>query len=150
MTTRCKRPLYDCRVPFTVLSHTADTGIEATASTLPGLIQELAMGMWSLIAQPSPCPPDHPIEFEIAALSAPDLVVDALAELLYRAEAAGVVVCEVQVEGSDRSLNATVRADAMAARTVDLLGPPIKGVTYHDLIVREDDDGWYGQVYFDV
>jgi len=137
-------------VPFTVLSHTADSGIEARASTLPGLIRELAVGMFSLVADPDPCLPDRLIEFEIAAPSAPDLVVDVLAELLSRAEAAAIVVCEVEVDRGDRPLEVAIRAGGVPAETVELVGPPIKGVTYHELVVREDDNGWYGRVYLDV
>jgi SHS2 domain-containing protein len=137
-------------VPFTVLSHTADTGIEATAASLAGLVGELAAGMFSLVAQPDPCLPDQRLEFEITAPSPQELVVDVLAELLYQAEVTDVVPCEVAVESGIRPLDVIVRAGAVSSGSVDLVGPPIKAVTYHDLVVRESEDGWYGRVYLDV
>jgi SHS2 domain-containing protein len=35
-------------------------------------------------------------------------------------------------------------------KDVELTGPPIKAVTYHQLQVAETDEGWSATVYFDV
>ena len=43
-------------MPYEVLSHTADSGIEATADTLPELIGVLATGMFDLMAPAAPGP----------------------------------------------------------------------------------------------
>lgn len=117
---------------------------------MPQLIEELAAGMAGLVVDPERYSSDHWLEFTVAAGSPPDLVVDTLGELLYRSETADAVVCEVSVDEDVGALGVAVRAGTVDAQTVELAGPPIKGVTYHDLVVREEDGGWYGRVYFDV
>jgi SHS2 domain-containing protein len=133
-----------------VLSHTADTGVEATARSLDGLIAELATGMFELMARVEPDSVDRWIEIEVSAETLPDLVVDALSELLYRCEVEDVVFGAFRVR-------ATVDPPAvhMAAGGVDVagavaVGPVIKAVTYHGLVVEHRGDGWHGTVYFDV
>ena len=136
-------------MPHRVLAHTADTGVEATAPTLAALVAELAAGVTELMVDPRRHTPTTAIEFDVAASSAPDLVVDALSELLSRADAIGVMPIRVDVVAHG-SFAVTVNAAAVDAGAADLIGPPIKAVTYHDLAVRDDGAGWYGRVYLDV
>lgn len=79
--------------PYKVLSQTADTGIEATAASISGLIAELATGMFELMAPVTPCPHDIPIEVEVNAPTLEDLVVELLSELLYESEAQDLILC---------------------------------------------------------
>jgi SHS2 domain-containing protein len=132
-----------------VLAHTADTGIEATASGFAELIEEFATGMFALMALAEPCAPIREVRFEIESDTYEDLVVDTLAELLFRFETEDLLFCDVGAEmmGPTR---VQVRAGGISTEEVELVGPPIKAVTYHDLQVIERDGGWYGRVYFDV
>lgn len=135
-------------MPYTVLSHTADTGIEATAPTLEALISELAAGMFSLVARV-----DGPLEVEakaeVASPSTEGLVVDVLSDLLYLSEVEELVFAEFQVSVAVEN-TATVLARGVSLEEAEVTGPPIKAVTYHDLVVEETADGWLGRVYFDV
>lgn len=136
-------------MPYTVLSHTADTGIEATAGSLTDLIEELAAGMFGLVADLEPCPADYVIRASVEAPSTEDLVVDVLAELVYRSEVENLFLCEFEVQATSATAVEVV-AGGVEAQSVELLGPPIKAVTYHGLMVDQNNDGWYGRVYFDV
>lgn len=130
-----------------VLSHTADTGIEATAPSLAELIGELAKGMFSLIAVPERAAARwHTAGVEAATPE--DLVVDLLSELLWLSEVEDVVFSDFRVEADHRA--ATVEAGGVPVADVAATGPPIKAVTYHQLVVEPRGDGWYGRVYFDV
>ncbi len=133
----------------TPLSHTADTGLEATSSDLAGLIAELALGMFELMAPVDPCPADRQSTAEIAASTVEDLVVDCLSELLYLSEVEDTHFCRVEVEPTgDKAV--TVRLWGVPTPSVEPTGPPIKAVTYHQLEVARRDEGWFGRVYFDV
>jgi SHS2 domain-containing protein len=136
-------------MPYRVLDHTADTGIEATAASPEELIHELAAGMFALT---SPLEAEQATAWVTVEAKSPtlaDLVFDVLSELLYRAEVEDLAFCEFRVamegEGS-----ATITAGGVPIVTAEATGPPIKAVTYHDLVVEERDGGWYGRVYFDV
>jgi SHS2 domain-containing protein len=43
-----------------------------------------------------------------------------------------------------------VQAGGLLVDAVEPIGPPIKAVTYHELVVEQRDGVWYGRVYFDV
>lgn len=136
-------------MPYSVLAHTADTGIEAAADTFPELLHDLATGMFGLMGSPAPCTSDHAIEVAVESSGYGDLVVDVLSELLYHSEVEDLFLCRFEVEATGPT-SAKVRAGGVANTEVELTGPPIKAVTYHDVTVSETDDGWYGRVYFDV
>ncbi len=132
-----------------MLSHTADAGLEATATTFVGLVEELATGMFELIAPVDPAGADRAATVEVASPTVEDLVVDMLSELLYRAEVDDTIFCDFAAQQPD-SHTLKVVARGCDSTSIELGGTPIKVVTYHDLVVRQDESGWYGRVYFDV
>ena len=71
---------------FGVLSHTADTGIEATADSLADIIGELCAAMFGLIAPVEPSAARRWVGVNVVAQRIEGLVVDTLSELLYHAE----------------------------------------------------------------
>lgn len=133
-----------------VLSHTADTGVEANAETLPALIGELAAGMFDTMATLEHCKPVHRFETMVEADTLEDLVVDLLSELLWSFEVEGVMLCDFRVDLVGPPYRATVEAGAIPKEAVEVIGPPVKAVTYHELVVEREDHDWYGKVYFDV
>jgi SHS2 domain-containing protein len=141
---------YAASVPYTILPHTADTGIAATAANLPELIGDLATGMFASMAKLPPAGPGRRVRIDVTSDSVEDLVVDVLAELLTRAEIDDIVFTTFDVEFSGPN-RAVVTAHGVDVEEVEAVGPPIKAVTYHDLTVRSHDDGsWEAVVYFDV
>ncbi|MDJ0924306.1 MAG: archease [Acidimicrobiia bacterium] len=136
-------------MPYTVLSHTADAGIEATASTLSELLCELATGMFSLMGSLEPCAQTQAVEVDVASTSRDELVVDVLSELLYHSEVEDLFLCSFEARTSEPH-RVHMRAGGVPNSAVKLSGAPIKAVTYHDVAVHETADGWYGRVYLDV
>lgn len=133
-----------------MLSHTADTGIEATADSPAALIQELATGMFGLIATIGPRTAEQWIAMRVESATFEDLVVDTLSELLYHFEVGDIFFCEFRVDMEPGTLVVTVEAGGVPIHTVEPAGPPIKAVTYHRLTVEERGQVWYARVYFDV
>ncbi|HEX6301817.1 MAG TPA: archease [Acidimicrobiia bacterium] len=136
-------------MPHSTLEHTADTGLEASADSLPQLIEELALGMFELMAAIETCPDDQIVEAAVEATSNEDLVVDTLSELLYLSETEGVHFCRFEVSTAG-DFAVEIQAMGVPTEDVELDGPPIKAVTYHQLQVSETDEGWSANVYFDV
>ncbi len=134
---------------YTVLSHTADTGIEVQGDSLGELIAHLAYGMFDLMYDSAQLPPGEPASFRVSSWSPAELAVDVLTELLFRSETEDVAYCDITVaiDGTSATLAATVRSTSRAT----LRGAPIKAVTYHDLAVEKRRNGtWFGRVIFDV
>jgi SHS2 domain-containing protein len=135
---------------YRILAHTADTGIEAEADSLASLIEVVAVGMFELMAESDETNALYWVEFEISSATVADLLVDVLSELLFRHETQDLVFLETQIEAEPDPPVAKVRAGGMPLATVEQVGPPIKAVTYHDLLVEKRDQGWFARVYFDV
>jgi SHS2 domain-containing protein len=135
------------------LEHTADVGFDVSADTLPELFERAAAGMFVLLLGDAPAPPEameqgrevHRIRLQAAE---PALLLAAwLRELLYLYESEGLrpVITEFRTL-DERELDAMVtwaRPSAAPLRE-------IKGVTYHQLYLRQERDGWRGRVIFDV
>jgi SHS2 domain-containing protein len=137
-------------MPHNVLSHTADTGLEATAPTLAALIAELAAGMFGLIAQVRPDSTLRWVELAVQSPTPEDLAVDVLSTLLWHSEVDDILFSAFEVRQPQDALEVTVRAGGAPTKEVESMGPPIKAVTYHGLVIEEREGGWYGRVYFDV
>lgn len=133
-------------MPHRVLSHTADTGIEATAETLSDLLGELLAAMFALMAEGLAA--RRWIETTVESETVSDLVVDTLSEALYYSEVEDLMLCAFEVEAEPGK--ATVRLGGLPMGEIEATGAAIKAVTYHGLAVEERPGGWYGRVYFDV
>ncbi len=129
------------------IDHTADTGLTVRAATLPELLSAAAEGMFRLMYGEVPST-DRRIVFTVPDEPPVDLLYDVLAELLWRSEAEDLAVGHVEVV----SVGAGYRVEATGASTADveLVGPPIKAVTWHDLVCERRDAGWFARVIFDV
>jgi len=133
-----------------ILSHTADTGIEASADDLSGLIVELATGMFESMASARPgSQPRRQVEVEIARSEPVEIVVETLSELLYTSEVEDLFLCQFEATPTGEH-GMRVTAVGVPFDLVESHGPPIKAVTYHDLEIVETPEGWRGRVYFDV
>ena len=135
---------------YRILSHTADTGIEATADSLATLIEEVMRAMFGLVASLDSGAAERWIDFSVEAATAEDLLVDTLSELLYRSEVDDLVFCDYRVRVDEGRFNADVEAGGVPTPAVESEGPPIKAVTYHGLVAEQRDGGWFARVYFDV
>ncbi len=140
-------------MPYQFLDHTADVAVRVTAASLDRLFEEAAAALTATVVEAPGVRADRRVELALEA-SAPDLLlVDWLTEL----------VCRFDTDGW-----LTARADARVRRTGGVwrleagsVGEPfdearhrvralVKGVTYHQLAIRETADGVETVVVFDV
>jgi SHS2 domain-containing protein len=133
---------------YQTLSHTADTGIVTRADTLADVIANAAFAMFDLVYDTAAVIADRTVDFTARAENAPDLLVEVLTELLYLSETEDVAFSGFDVRADVR--RAVVRAVGFSTEDVELRGPPIKAVTYHDLRCEPTGDLWEAQVIFDV
>jgi SHS2 domain-containing protein len=133
---------------YQVLSHTADTGISTRADSLEAVIGNAAFAMFDLMFELPEDEPGIPVEIELEAAEPPDLLVSALSELLYRSEVGDVAYTNLAVRTDGNHL--VIEAEAHPVHALELRGPPIKAVTYHDLRCEPTADGWFARVIFDV
>jgi len=133
---------------YEIIDHTADTGIETVGRTLANAIENAAFAMFDLMYDLSSLSREASVTFETTAISPPELLVDVLSELLFRSETDDLVFTEFRVHES--GMRATVDAGGASIQGLELRGPPIKAITYHDLRCEPVGGGWEIRVIFDV
>ncbi len=134
---------------YEVLSHTADTGIIVFGATLREVFENGAFAMVDLMFGIGDLVESERVRIEVEAANVEDLLVDWLSTLLFEAETRDLAFCSFEIEVLDdcRLLGSV---GGLASAGLELSGPPIKAVTYHQLSIEETPHGWSARVVFDV
>ena len=139
------------RPSFEVIDHTADVGIIAYGSDLRELLENAALGMFSLMADLSTVSPRQRREVCVE-IPMPDpelLLLRWLKELHYLRESEAFIPCQAQVTHlSETEVTGIVMGEPLHDGIVLL--HHIKAVTHHLLRIEPDDGGLKVQVIFDV
>ena len=133
-------------MPYRILEHTADVGIEATAADIPALFSEGVRATAAVILDTDPPSGDPGEAIAVEADDVETLLAELLSEALWRFESTGALPVAADLEVSETTATGRFRViqDAIVG------GPAIKAVTYHQLSVERVADEWRARVYFDV
>jgi SHS2 domain-containing protein len=134
-------PLYGYRE----IEHTADWELEVWAPDLRGLLEQAARGMYALSGMCLERSQFEQRELEYHAEDAESLLVVFLGELLHFIEQENLAFNEFQIELHGYALHAQ-----LCGAQVRKIDKEIKAVTYHNLDVRQSDDGLRVNIVFDV
>lgn len=138
---------------YRLLEHTADLGIEVTASGLGELFTEALRALTDVLTSLDRVGFDEVCSVELSAPSLEGLLVDWLNEAIFLHETEGLVFARAAVD---------VRRDAQGWHlTAELDGEPfsleqhglktlIKAATHHQLQVEQDAGRWRARVIFDL
>lgn len=130
-----------------IVEHTADWALRLRGRDLNELFTHAAKGMaWLLAGDTETVPLDTAREVSLEAFDAEELLVLWLGELAYWAERDGLVF---PVANLDRVTTHTLAGTVRGGRPAELQ-KHIKAVTYHDLAIRQVEDGLEVTVVFDV
>ena len=123
------------------------------APTRGGLFSAAADALTEAVTDPASVHPERSLTLDVRAEDLETLLVDWLAELVYRFEVDQWLTASAEVAvGEDPAgfhLHATVRGETFdsARHPIKVL---IKGVTYHALSIAETPGGWTATVVFDI
>lgn len=134
---------------FEALEHTADEGLRAWGPDLPALLAAAARGLFAVIADPETVRPERERRLELEADSREELLHDWLERLNGLHQTEGELYRDFEVETDGRHLVARFRGEPIDPGRHDLR-EEVKGVTWHDLVVRETADGLEARILFDV
>jgi len=136
--------------PYELIDHTADVGVRAFGKTLEELFRNAALGMFEIIADLETVGATATTELTLTAETLEDLYILWHQELLFQSSVDGVVYKEFNFsELTEKKLSATVRGEKFNPKTQSLK-KEIKAATYHGLKVRKTQEGWVGEVIFDI
>ena len=127
------------------IEHTADWELEVWAPDLTGLLEQAALGMYSLADITLQPQPRIRKSFELTALDEESLLVDFLNELLWYGEDMGLAFDEFDLTYDRCLLCAEIEGGPIA-----FIGKEIKAATFHDLKIRRGARGLEARVVFDV
>jgi SHS2 domain-containing protein len=130
------------------IDHTADTAIRVTADTLEELYLGAAESMFAVTARVPEHAAGTPRTYTVEGADRTELLWNLLSALLSEAEADGVTLRGISVVLD--GMSARVDADAVPIGAAQVVGPPIKAVTWHGLDVVREDGRWTATVVFDI
>ena len=135
---------------FTLLEHTADIGISACGDKLEEALAWLAVGMFSLIVEPSTVVRARTQVITVTSSDRDALAVDWLNELVYQYETTGFLMKDFQVSLNQEvtQLEALCGGETLDPSRHHIL-TVIKAATYHGLSVNHGQQ-WQVSVFLDI
>jgi SHS2 domain-containing protein len=135
---------------FREIEHTADLAIEVTADNLSGLFSTSGEALFALIADPKTIEQRSEISVTANGKGPEELLHAWLRELLAQFNLKNFVGAECAIDSiTDERVAGTLKGE-----TLDLnrhrFYTEIKGVTYHDFKVWQDNGEWHARIIFDV
>ena len=135
---------------YEFVEHTADVGIRARAPTLRQLFIAMAQGLVELLAEDSQLAPMTARPIELTAADTDSLLLAWLQELLFWFSVERFLPVEYALdEVAPRSLRGLLRGDVFDPNR-HVQGREVKAITRHLLSVRQEADGWVGDVIVDI
>ncbi len=132
------------------LDHPSDIGIEARGATCAEAFTRAAVALISLILDPSTVDASERRSITLQATDSEQMLVRWLSEILYLYDGQGFVPKDFTVsQCTPARLEATVAGESLRAGKHHVR-MDIKAVTYHQLAVWQDDEGWGVRVYLDI
>ncbi|MEX1233084.1 MAG: archease [Planctomycetaceae bacterium] len=135
---------------FETFDHTADIGLRIRAATEADLFCDAGRGLFSLLVDNiDDVRPNQSLDFEITGEDREYLLFDWLNELLYRFETEKWLFAEFAVRLTPDGLTATATGEPFDADR-HRLSHEVKAVTYHHLVLEQNESGWLAEVIFDI
>lgn len=127
------------------IEHTADWELVVWAPDLAGLLVQAAAGMYALSRTELADGPRVRREFSVPHPDAETLLVDFLSELLFLGEIEDLGFDTFQIEMDGEMCHCRAGGARLASQ-----GKEIKAVTFHQMAVRQDEQGLRVHIVFDV
>lgn len=136
------------RSGFSEIDFSGDVGIEAWGPTERDVLAQAAYGLFNLMVSGT-VRPVISRRVTVTSDNAENLVVDWLNELISTASLNGEVYGEVDVRPAGESgIEAEVRGEAIGEK--HRLRFDVKAATYHRIVFRATENGFYIRVIFDL
>ena len=135
---------------YTLLDHTADVGVKISADHPHELFATAAFAMFDIVTDIGRVEGRQRQKVCIQGADWPDLMVNWLRELLFLWSARQMLfkTCEMRTL-SEHALDAEIWFDTYDP-VRHIIKEELKAVTYHQIQVRQDTQGWQARIIFDV
>lgn len=135
---------------YKTFDHTADLGIEVYGKDQRELFVNAARALFDLITDLDTIEAKTSLSLNLEAVDREDLLVSWLRELLYFHQSEGYLLNDFVIEDlEEQSLRATVKGEVYETNRHALIRE-IKAVTYHQLKITQENEGWKARMVFDI
>jgi SHS2 domain-containing protein len=135
--------------PFVEIDHSGDIGIHAWGKDLANLIENVTLGLFSLI-QRGEVESNVERRLKVESSSEDNLIVDWLCEVLSTIGTHGELYGSVKITRvGENFAEGVLRGEPIDTAKHDLRFE-VKAATYHGLSVERRDDGIHARVIFDL
>ena len=135
---------------FEILDHTADTGLSIYGRDLKSLFEHAAEGFFHIIKDLKKVNPRVERRIQLEGEDLERLMVDWLSELLYLHDVDHLLFREFIVESvGEEGLRAVARGEPFQ-EGVHVIKTGVKAVTYHQIRVEKQREGWRARVILDL
>jgi SHS2 domain-containing protein len=135
---------------FEILEHTADIGFRARGSTPAGMFESAAEALVSIAMEVDDVSPQRPYPLAAAGDDMESLLVNWLSEVLFWLDGRHIAMRRFEVHEltpnriTGLAFGEPRNPERHRAKLV------VKGVTYHQLRIRQDENGWSAEVFLDI
>jgi SHS2 domain-containing protein len=135
---------------YEIFEHTADVGIRVRAESLDDLFVDAAQGLFSVIVEnPDSVQPDQELAFQVRGEDVEELLHDWLTELLFTFHVRRFVLTDFHVRAEPPELRGIARGEPIDTAR-HKLDAEVKAITWHQLKVQRQPDGWLAEVIVDI
>ena len=137
-------------LPFKVLDHTADVGVEAYGASRAQAFENAALAMFSLMCEPDQVEEREERGVRVEAEGPEGLLVSWLSELLYLSEVEGLLFHRFEIsEMSNQRLEGRAWGEPIDQERHSV-GTGVKAVTRHLLEIKQENSKHLVRVIFDI
>ncbi len=136
---------------YKFFDHTGDYGVEIRAQDVEGALAAVARAFLDLLTgQPDAVQEAEEREVEVEGIDGTDVLVNFANELLYQFEGEGFLCARFEADEVADDYIAGVLHGEPFDPTRHPIARPIKAATYHQAELREDADGVFARLIFDL
>jgi len=135
---------------YETFDHTADLGLRIRASNLPTLLAEAGRALFSVIvAGLETVAPNEIVAIRVEGEVSELLLFDWLSELLYLYETRRILFTRFDVAVTPEGVTAQAYGEPLDPAR-HMLDHEVKAITYHQLKLEQQPDGWLAEVIIDI
>jgi SHS2 domain-containing protein len=141
-------------MPWELLDHQADVGLQATGESLEIALADGVRGMLGLMVNPSTVQSTDTYEIEASGSDAGSLYVDLLNAVLAAKDIHNAFFHDIEITSLDDTDGNVLVQCRLSGEAIDLtrheVDSDVKAATYGGLLVRHDEDGWLLRCLLDL
>ncbi|KAF5418036.1 MAG: SHS2 domain-containing protein [Candidatus Methanocomedens sp.] len=139
---------------YEYLPHPADVRFKAYGTTLEEVFEQAAHAMFHVIIDTAALNPEHSVDIKLESQGLDNLLYDYLSELLYLFEVEEIVFGQFRVDSIEKTDGSYILHGQASGENIDLerhsFETEVKAITYHQLEITKEKDGYSAHVIVDT